>query len=562
MAGHQVFIGGIPLMYASAERVLQAIITTTGLDAIACDVKRPKNSGKPCFAFVTFREEAEARSCIGYDRLIQLGGRKLSVKEALNPNAHMPRQSIEGQRFKVEKGVELRLGTLANENEICISWEADSGSEVDPTEVAFEAEFSARKLSFTIRNGRSDLPSSTKDVGMEEEPFEIALGRLLRPREKRSDYKMEFLLRDISDVREIVSDGSDSYSRRGPSEKLSFIVEVRHPPKCFCQAAEQDLMEGCGCHQGSRREEDEWSRTVDFTGNGSIGRSFCYVFSFPHSQENQPTARELRQKLKEFHLARSPVLSQQLVLNASLEGIMRGPVQTPEVASFPAVRGGEGVPFHLMFQVQQLVQHGLVAESALSRGDFFGLLKPRNRSEEQITDRALKEMVGSSAYIFRPVQRLIQIRRKLRKRLGHLQDWSSFSPDLPPSLVSVRRLEVTPTKVLCLGPETAVANRVTRKLAGGDRLMRVTFRDEGGGQLSSKALQSEDGDKRSALYYRMETFLRDGFEVGNRRYAFLAFSTSQVREQAVWFLHTPEGGGSADRVRAQLGDFTTVNNVG
>jgi hypothetical protein len=121
MGGHQVFIGGIPLMFASVERVLQAISTTTGLDAIACDIKRPKISGKRCFAFVTFREEAEARICIGYDRRIQLGGRKLSVKEALNPNAHVPRQSIEGQRLKMEKGVELQLGSLTDESEICIS---------------------------------------------------------------------------------------------------------------------------------------------------------------------------------------------------------------------------------------------------------------------------------------------------------------------------------------------------------------------------------------------------------------------------------------------------------
>jgi RNA-dependent RNA polymerase len=228
------------------------------------------------------------------------------------------------------------------------------------------------------------------------------------------------------------------------------------------------------------------------------------------------------------------------------------------------VPGGRGIPFHLLFQVQQLVQHGLVAESVLARAHgFYRSLMPSNRSEEQIAERALKEMVGSSGYIFRPAERLAQIRRKLRKRLGYKQDRSLFSTSLPPALVSVRRLEVTPTKVLCLGPETGVANRVTRKLAGGDRLMRVTFRDEGGGQLSSKALQSEDGENcRSDLFYRIEAFLRDGFVVGNRRYAFLAFSTSQVREQAVRFLHTPDGGGSADQVRAQLGDFTTLKNVG
>jgi RNA-dependent RNA polymerase len=225
--------------------------------------------------------------------------------------------------------------------------------------------------------------------------------------------------------------------------------------------------------------------------------------------------------------------------------------------------GGEDVPFRLLFQVQQLVQHGLVAESTLARDGFYRSLKPSNRSEEQIMERAQKEMVGSSGYIFRLAKRLAQICQKLRKRLGHKQDWSLFSPDLPPSLVSIRRLEVTPSTILCLGPETAVANRVTRKLAGGDRLLRVTFRDEGGGQLASKALQSEDGkNTRSDLYYRIEAFLRDGFKLGNRRYSFLAFSTSQIREQAVWFLHTPEGGETADQEMAQLGDFRTVKNVG
>lgn len=214
--------------------------------------------------------------------------------------------------------------------------------------------------------------------------------------------------------------------------------------------------------------------------------------------------------------------------------------------------------------MQQLVQHGVVAESALARdARFYAQLLPASRFEEQIAKRALKEMVGSSAYIFRPAERLSEIRRKLRKRFqGVRNDRSLCSTNLPPSLVSVRRLEVTPTKVYCLGPETGLANRVIRKLRGADRLMRVTFRDEGGGQLSSRALQSEESeDKRSDLYHRIEAFLRDGFAVGSRRYVFLAFSTSQVREQAVWF-YAPEGEESADRVRAKLGDFAGINNVG
>jgi hypothetical protein len=177
-------------------------------------------------------------------------------------------------------------------------------------EVALEADFTARKLSFMVRNIRSDGPALTEDVSIEEDPLEIALGLLLQPRGKRSEYKMEFLLRDILGVRGIVSDGSDSYSRRGASGKLSFIVEVQHPPKCFCKAGERDSMEGYACHQGSGKEEDDWSRTVAFTANGSIGRSFCYVFSFLNSPENQAAAGELRQNLREYHLSRSPVLFQ------------------------------------------------------------------------------------------------------------------------------------------------------------------------------------------------------------------------------------------------------------
>jgi hypothetical protein len=231
------------------------------------------------------------------------------------------------------------LGTLTGEKEISINWKANSTDEMDVTEreVAFEADFTARKLSFTVRNIRSDGPALTEDVSIEEDPLEIALGLLLQPRGKRSEYKMEFLLRDILGVREIVGDRSEASSGRGSPGVLSFIVEVRHPPRCFCKAGGRDSMEGYDCHQGSGKEEDEWSRTVDFTGNDSIGRSFCYVFSFLNSPENQAAAGELRQNLREYHLSRSPVLFQHLLLVES-ESFTRGAVQTPEVSSFPVVR--------------------------------------------------------------------------------------------------------------------------------------------------------------------------------------------------------------------------------
>jgi hypothetical protein len=102
MSGYQVFIGGIPPRFASAGYVLEAIRTKTGLEAIACDVKQPKIGGKPWFAYVTFKEEAEARICIGYNELIQLDGRKLRVNEAHNQHTNGT-QRVEVQRVRVEK---------------------------------------------------------------------------------------------------------------------------------------------------------------------------------------------------------------------------------------------------------------------------------------------------------------------------------------------------------------------------------------------------------------------------------------------------------------------------
>jgi RNA-dependent RNA polymerase len=64
------------------------------------------------------------------------------------------------------------------------------------------------------------------------------------------------------------------------------------------------------------------------------------------------------------------------------------------------------------------------------------------------------------------------------------------------------------------------------------------------------------------LQQRVGKILREGFEIAGRKFEFLAYSTSSLREHAVWFVspfHDPvEGDVNAATIRASLGDFSDL----
>lgn len=359
MAANTVFVGGVPPMCASslelARRIVQAIRTTTGLKPTECAAPEPRFPGRARFAFVTFRCEDEARECIRYDQHIFLDGVPLTVRIRRNGTK---RTETEDDKVRLDRGVRLEMGHLTGQREVCVTWRANgsdgtNGLEGAPKEVVLEADFSARRLTFTVRCADHDRGSSTGDEA--KGLLKTLLGLNFRPgKRRRSEYKMEFLLRDVSDISEILG------RRLGQGERAvrGLIIEIRSPPRCFVKSEEKlDPLEGYVCsglgsssQVSTWREEDEWSRTVDFTGNDSIGRSFCYVVFFPNDETNRKTAREMCRGFSRFHLLR-PAVSLDALIVREWEHCRRGAVHTPEVSSFPAVHGIRGVPFHLMFQV-------------------------------------------------------------------------------------------------------------------------------------------------------------------------------------------------------------------
>ncbi|KAI0373002.1 RdRP-domain-containing protein [Pilatotrama ljubarskyi] len=117
----------------------------------------------------------------------------------------------------------------------------------------------------------------------------------------------------------------------------------------------------------------------------------------------------------------------------------------------------------------------------------------------------------------------------------------------------------TPTRVILEGPYVGVSNRVIRQFVGfEDHFIRVDFRDED--RLQYRWAREVDGT--TLLTERVGGVLKNGFDLGGRHYEFLAYSSSALREHAVWFMnpfeHPTQGYMTAQRIRDSLGDFSNV----
>ncbi|KAK0463788.1 RNA dependent RNA polymerase-domain-containing protein [Desarmillaria tabescens] len=119
----------------------------------------------------------------------------------------------------------------------------------------------------------------------------------------------------------------------------------------------------------------------------------------------------------------------------------------------------------------------------------------------------------------------------------------------------------SPTRIILEGPYATQSNRIIRKYAGyDDHFIRVDFRDED--RLSYRWDRAVDG--ASFVRKRVGDTLKQGFELGGRNFEFLAYSSSALREHAVWFINPfryqdPDTKDiihvDAEYIRQSIGDF-------
>eukprot|EP00887_Chlorella_sp_A99_P004338 scaffold15.g4338.t1 len=236
----------------------------------------------------------------------------------------------------------------------------------------------------------------------------------------------------------------------------------------------------------------------------------------------------------------------------------RGPAPLP--ASPASACCGRAAYVQVLFWLGCLTSQGIITHPLLTEELSSAIAS----CEPAIAAEALARMLGGRRRLEDPLQCFAAA---AQERRGELELELEGDPDIllhsrrepPPDLsrVAVRRVLVTPTRVVGLGRQLDTSNRVLRhygRLA--DCFMRVTFADENGNRVQSATARAADD-----LYARVRTVLREGIWVGRRHYEFLAFSSSQLREQSCWFFAAEEGE-TPDSIRAWMRDLSTIHVAG
>jgi RNA-dependent RNA polymerase len=108
-----------------------------------------------------------------------------------------------------------------------------------------------------------------------------------------------------------------------------------------------------------------------------------------------------------------------------------------------------------------------------------------------------------------------------------------LSPEEASRLFECYHVTITPTSQLLAGPIPETSNRVLRWYSGYQHhFLRVGFAEEDGKNLR----MDREVDNAKFVQERFGGVLKNGIKVAGRRFEFLAYSQSALREHAVWFM--------------------------
>ncbi|KAJ8648443.1 hypothetical protein MRB53_001466 [Persea americana] len=335
------------------------------------------------------------------------------------------------------------------------------------------------------------------------------------------EYKLELVYQSIRQIQ--------LHHQCGQATKF-LLIQVRAAPRVYKKDA----------------PEDHWARTVDFTPQCSIGQSSALCLEVPYSCE-LPDLRENFIHFKE---------------NEGQFILVEGSSYCNSFNLVPIVTPGQNIqlPYSILFKINSLVQNGIIMGPTLN-DEFFSLLNPYSTNNQYI-DHALEALAHLKHTCFEPTRWLQEQYRKFEMS-GRLPKLPAVSLD--PGLVYIHRVQVTPTKVYFCGPEVNSSNRVLRQFSHDlENFIRISFVDEDWDNIQSTDLirrtAPADGERHTSVYERILSTLRNGIVIGDKKFEFLAFSSSQLKENSAWMFASRSGLTAAD-IRKWMGDFRKIRNV-
>ncbi|GBM93163.1 RNA-dependent RNA polymerase 1 [Araneus ventricosus] len=133
---------------------------------------------------------------------------------------------------------------------------------------------------------------------------------------------------------------------------------------------------------------------------------------------------------------------------------------------------------------------------------------------------------------------------------------SQFDP--PEGMCFVRRLIITPSRLICLPPSEHFDNRIIREY-GPENLLRVSIQDD---DFSKLTYAVQYHNKQKIFMDKVaRNLLNSSVTIGTRCYKVLAASNSQLREHGLWMFAEDHKGNTAEKIRMWMGNFSHIRNV-
>lgn len=492
-----VQVSNLPVIQ-DGKVLVQFLEEFTGQGSVyACKPRTTKSSRSKMYACVQFESHESALKLISLATLGKLVFRFSTLKAQF-----LPRDVVSKPRaipVHLER-MKLHMGCLISANQMHVLW--------------------------------SSTNEAVADFGLDIRKISIYL------KERNIEYRMELSFRDIRYIHR---------RKRFDGNRLLFL-QLLSAPKIYYKEELCSILDNNNALDYYRDTNDtQWIRTTDFTPYFSIGQSSSICLEFPYgtniSQIKENFAHYYKEIEERFTMESGTSFSSS---NSTLVPI----INPPE---------GMTLPFDILFQVNALVQHDIISGPSLGE-EFFNLLRPVMGRPLSYINRALARLSNLRNTCYDPVKLLMkELNNKRSKRYHDLADFS-----LDSGLMYVRRVQVTPSRVYFFGPEVNVSNRVTREYAEYiDDFLRVNFVDENWNRLYSTDLSQGMPNSvqiRTKVYKRILTVLTEGIAIGNKKFEFLAFSTSQLRESSVWMFASNDRV-TADSIRKWMGDFLAIRNV-
>ncbi|KAJ3087107.1 hypothetical protein HK102_011793 [Quaeritorhiza haematococci] len=154
----------------------------------------------------------------------------------------------------------------------------------------------------------------------------------------------------------------------------------------------------------------------------------------------------------------------------------------------------------------------------------------------------------------RPITRFKHVLRQLRRMPVQHPTPVQSSNNKTPNFHDILSVTITPTKIYVNSVCREQGNRVLRQYPNCQRhFLRVNVSDETGEKLMNKF----DGYLYDILHRRVSNMLKKGIEIAGRKFEFLAFSSSQLRDHSFW-MFASKGSTTPSSIRAWMGDFSKI----